>query len=131
MGSEQRAHGSCSTWLSQWGLWRGKDLQGRAEKPCSHLQLVIGGGGDGGREDTQLLGERLVAGTRRIVPASPRVLPVHVARHRTDRRAADEDAAGNKLKNGSALVIKSQRRELLATIIISIISVNYSIIRDY
>lgn len=141
-GSKRRAHGGCSTWLSRWGLRRGKDLTekggGAPQPPAAGHRGRTGEGRGRWRASGHLPAAReapgcghTAAGPRRS-PGPAGVCGPAPRRNGSGRNfAADGGAAGNKLENGSALVSKSQRRERLATIMISVTSVKYSIIRDY
>lgn len=140
-GSERRAHGGCSTWLSRWGLRRGKDLTekggGAPQSPAAGHRGRAGEGRWRRRASGHLPAREApgcghtAAGPRRS-PGPAGVYGPAPRRKGSGRNfAADGGAAGNKLENGSALVSKSQRRERLATIMISVTSVKYSIIRDY
>lgn len=62
-GSERSVHSGCSTWLSLGGLWSGKDLWRRAEKPRRHLRQVTAAA-DEERVGTYLLGRYPAAGSR-------------------------------------------------------------------
>lgn len=142
-GKGQRAESPrrlCSTWLSRRGLRRGKDLTekggGAPQSPAAGHRGRAGEGRRRWRASGHLPAREApgcghtAAGPRRSpVPAG--VCGPAPRRNGSGRNfAVDGGAAGNKLENGSALVSKSQRGESLATIMISVTSVKYSIIRD-